>query len=61
MYGMTNSGKIFSDDIINCLIYVAGFKKPKRQMYIYHKYAPYGYKLFVFAYDDDYVYWYTSE
>ena len=30
-------------------------------MYIYHKYAPYIYNLFVLSYVYGYVFWYTSE
>ena len=30
-------------------------------MSIYHKYVPYGYKLVVLSYVDEYLYWYTKE
>ena len=42
MYGMTNSGKLFSDELTNWLIYVAGFKKSKCQNFKYYKYSPDG-------------------
>ena len=29
MYGMTNSGKLFADELTNCLIDEAGFNQPK--------------------------------
>ena len=32
MYGMTNTGNLFSDETTNWLIYEAGFKRPKCQM-----------------------------
>ena len=61
MYGMTNSGKLFFDELTNWMIYEAGFKQSQCQISIYYKYAPYGSKLFVLYYVDDCVYWYTSE
>ena len=61
MYGMTNSGKLFSDELTNWLIDEVGFKQSQCRMSIYYKYAPYGYKLVVLSYVDDCVYWYASE
>ena len=60
MYGMTNSGNIFSDELTKWLL-ESGFIKPQCQMYIYDKYALYGTKIVVLFYVDDCVYWYTSE
>ena len=44
MYGITNSGKLFADDLTEWLI-DAGFIQSQCQMYIYYKYASYGTKL----------------
>ena len=60
MYGMTNSGKLFADDLTEWLL-DAGLIKPRCQMSIYCKYAPYGTICFVLYYFDDCFYWYTSE
>ena len=38
IYGMTNSGKLFSDELIKWLL-GAGFIQSQYQMYIYYKYA----------------------
>ena len=38
MYGMTNSGKLFADELTEWLI-EAGFIKSQYHMYIYYKYA----------------------
>ena len=43
MYGMTNSGKLFSDELIEWLL-ESGLIKSQCQMSIYYKYAPYGKK-----------------
>ena len=43
IYGMTNSGKSFDDELIEWL-FEAGFIQSKLQMSIYYKYALYGYK-----------------
>ena len=59
MYGMTNSGEVFSDEMIEWLI-EAGFIQSQCQMSIYYKYAPGGYKTFVLYYVYDCVYWYTN-
>ena len=60
MYGMTNSGKLFSDELTEWLI-EAGFIQSRWHMSIYYKYAPDGSKFFVLSYVDDCVYWYTNE
>ena len=41
MYGMTNSGKLFSDKLTEWL-FEAGFIQPQCLMSIYYKYAPDG-------------------
>ena len=43
MYGMINSVKVFSDELIDWLL-EAGFILSQCQMYIYYKYAPDGTK-----------------
>ena len=60
MYGMTNSGKLFYDELTEWLL-EARFVQYQFQMSIYYKYAPYGTKIVVLSYFDDDVYWYTSE
>ena len=60
MYGMTNSGKLFADELTEWLL-EAGFIKSQYQMSIYYKYAPDGSIIFVLSYVDDCVYWYTNE
>ena len=57
---MTNSGKLFADDLTEWLL-EAGFIQSKCQMYIYYKYAPDGSKSFVLSYVDGCIYWYTNE
>ena len=57
---MTNSGKLFDDELTEWLL-EAGFIPYQCQMSIYYKYAPDGSKIIVFSYVDDCVYWYTSE
>ena len=59
-YGMANYGKLFSDELAECLL-EAGLIQSQCQMFIYYKYAPDGTKVVVLSYVDDYVYWYTSE
>ena len=61
MYGMTNSGKLLADELINWMIDVSGFKHSQFQMSIYYKYASNGSKLVVLSYVDDCVFWYTYE
>ena len=60
MYGMKNSGKLFSDDLTEWLI-EKGFIQSQFHMSIYYKYAPDGYKIVVLSFVDDCVYWYTNE
>ena len=60
MYGMDNSGKLFSDELTEWLL-EAYFIQSQCQMFIYYKYAPYGSKIVVLSYVDDCVYWYISE
>ena len=61
MYGMTNYGKLFSGDINNWLIYVAGFKQSQYQMSIYYNYASEISRLIMLSYVDDFIYWYKYE
>ena len=56
MYGMTNSGKLFSDELIEWLN-EEGFMQSQCQMSIYYKYAPDGSKIVVLYCVDDFVYW----
>ena len=60
MYGITNSGKLFSDELIEWLL-EAGFIQYQCQVSIYYKYAPDGSKIVVLSYANDCVYWYTNE
>ena len=60
MYGMTNSGKLFSDELTEWLI-EEGFIQSQCQMSIYYKYAPDWSKIYDSYYVDDCVYWYTNE
>ena len=60
MYGMTNYGKLFDDELTEWLI-EAGFIKYQCKMSIYYKYVPDGSKTVVLYYVDDCVYWYTNE
>ena len=60
MYGMTNSGKLFSDELTEWLL-ETGFIKYQCQMSIYYEYAPYGTKIVVLSHVDECVYWYISE
>ena len=58
MYGMNNSVKLFSYEITNWLIYVAGFKQSHFQISIYYECAQDLSKLVVLSFVDDCVYWY---
>ena len=58
MYGMNNSGKLFSDELTEWLL-EADFIQSQCQMYIYYKYVSYGTNIVVLSYVDDCVYWYT--
>ena len=60
MYGMTNSGKLFADELTEWLI-EEGFMQTQCYMSIYYKYAPDGSNIVVLYYVDDCVYWYTKE
>ena len=60
IYGMTNSGKLFADELTEWLI-EEGFMQSQCQMSIYYKYAPDGSKIVVLSYVDDCVYWYKNE
>ena len=60
MYGMTNSGKLFPDELTECLL-EAGFIQSQCRISIYYKYAPDGSKIVVLSYVDDCVYWYTNK
>ena len=60
MYGMTNYGNLFADELTEWLIETA-FVQSQCHMSIYYKYAPDGTKHFVLSYVNDCVYWYTSE
>ena len=60
MYGMTNSGKLFADDLTEWFI-KEGFVQSQCHMSIYYKYAPDGSKIVVLSYADYCVYWYTSK
>ena len=60
MYDMTNSGKLFVDQLTEWLI-EAEFIQSQCQMSIYYKYPRDGPKIVVLSYVDDCVYWYTNE
>ena len=60
MYGMTNSGKLSSDELTEWLL-EAGFIQSQCQMSIYYNYVPDETNVFVLSYVDDCVYWYTYE
>ena len=60
MYDMTNSGKLFADELKKWLL-EAGFIQSQCQMSIYDKYSPDGSKTVVLSYVDDCVYWYIYE
>ena len=60
MYGMTNSGKLFADDLTEWLIEEV-FIQSQFHMSIYYKYSPDGSKILVLSYVDDCVYWYINE
>ena len=59
MYGMTNSGKLFADELTEWLI-EARFIQSQYQMSIYYKYAPDGSKIVVLSYVGSCVYWYIN-
>ena len=61
MYGMTDSGKLFYDEITNFFIDGEGCKQSQCKINIYYKYIQDGYKWVLLSYDDECVYWYTSD
>ena len=56
MYGMTNYENLFSGDITNFLVDVAGFKKLQLKFSVYYKYASDGSKIVVLSYVNDFVF-----
>ena len=60
MYAMTESWKLFDDELTEWLL-EAVFILYQCQMSIYYKYAPYGTKIVVLSYVYDCVYWYIYE
>ena len=60
MYGMINSGNLFSDELTEWLL-GAGFIQSKCQISIYYKYVLDGSKQIVLSYVDDCVYWYANK
>ena len=60
MYGMTNYGKLFADELTERL-FQEGFIQSQCQISIYYKYVPDGTKIVVLSYVDDRVYCYTPE
>ena len=57
---MTNSGKLFAEELTECLL-ETGFIQSQCQMSIFYKYAPEELKIVVLSYVDDFFYWYTNE
>ena len=57
---MTTFKKLCSGELTEWLL-EAGFIQSQCQMFIYYKYAPYGTKIVVLPYVDDFIYWYTYE
>ena len=60
MYGMTNYGKLFFDELTKWLL-EACFIQSQCHLPIYYKYAPDGGVIVVLYYVDDSVYWFTYE
>ena len=60
MYGMTNSGTLFADELTEWLN-EEGFIQSQCQMSIYYKYVSDASKIVVSSYVNDFVYWYTDE
>ena len=56
MYGTTNSGELFADELTNCLIDEASFNQSKFKISVNYKYVPDNYKLSLLSYVDDCVY-----
>ena len=61
MYGMTNSGKVFANELTDWSIDEAGFNHSKCQISVYYNYAPDCSKLVVLSYVYDCVCWYKYE
>ena len=60
MYGMTNSRKLFDEELTKWMI-EAGFIQYQCQINIYNKYALDGTKIVVLSYVDGFLYQYTYE
>ena len=60
MYGIINSGKLFTHVLTEWLL-ESGLIKSQCHMSTYYKYAQYGTKIVVLSYVDGCVYWYTFE
>ena len=60
IYGMINSGKLFSDELRYWLL-EAGFVQSQCQMSIYYKYVIDGTIIIVFSNVNECVYWYNYE
>ena len=60
MYGMTNYGKLFADELNEWLI-KEGFVQSQCHMSINYKYAPDGSKIVVLSYVDYFVFGNTNE
>ena len=59
MYGMTNSGNLFADELIEWLNNEEGFTQLKCQMFEYYMHALNGTHIVVLYYAEDCVYCYT--
>ena len=55
MYGMSDYGKLFADELTECLL-EAGFIQSQCQLSIYYNYELYGTKNVVIYYVDEYLY-----
>ena len=60
MYVMSNSGKLFADELTEWLL-EAGFIQYQYHMSIYYKYASYGSTFIGLSYCNDCFYWYNYE
>ena len=60
MYVMTNSGKLFTDELKEWLLQAISIQS-QCEMSLYYKYAPDGYKIVVLSYVDVCFYWYKNE
>ena len=59
MHGMTNSGRLFADELIEWLL-EADYIQSHFQMSIYYKYLPDVSKIVLSSYVDECVYWYKN-